>query len=207
MLPLGAAILDFGSGRKPTLDQGMRPMNCRYIGLDPAADELVLAGPEAYTESFVAPIESFIPELEEQIDLAISWQVLEHVEDISQALANIHAYLKPGGTLVSMLSGRNASFAVINRLIPERIGVFAMERLLRRPPDTVFRANYDGCTYDGLSQHLSQWSTVEIVPHYRGAGYFAFSGLTQRAYLSLEDRIVRHDKRNWATHYVIRAVK
>lgn len=200
-----ATILDFGSGRKPTLDSSKRPDFCRYIGLDPSADELERAGPTAYNEFFVAPIETFIPEIEGQIDLAISWQVLEHVDDLERSLTNVRKYLKPGGHLVSMLSGRYASFAIINRLIPERVGVAAMEHLLGREPDSVFRAKYDDCTFTRLTEHLNSWSEAEVFPHYRGAGYFRFSGLAQRAYLQYENQMLKRRHWNLASHYVIRA--
>jgi hypothetical protein len=148
-----------------------------------------------------------IPELVERVDLAVSWQVLEHVQDFGRSLENARSYLRPGGTLLSMLSGRNACFAVLNRIIPEKLGVFAMARLLNRPPDSVFRANYDGCTYDAIHKHLDTWSSVEVIPFFRAAEYLSFSRLAQRAYLLYENRVMQANKRNLATHYLIRAVK
>jgi len=206
-LPDDATILDFGSGRRPAIPREQRPARGTYIGLDVSADELELAGSDAYDERWVSVIENQIPALLNRVDFAISWQVLEHVDDLGAALSNVHAYLKPGGSLLSMVSGRNACYAIFNRVIPERIGKAAMERLLHRPSDTVFHANYDDCTYDDLMKHFNDWSFGEVIPFYRAAGYFNFSRLAQRAYLAYEDRILRSNRKNLATHYLIHAVK
>jgi SAM-dependent methyltransferase len=206
-LPENATILDFGSGRKPAISQEHRPATCTYIGLDPSFEELNLAGLGAYDEQWVSTVETLIPELLDRVDLAVSWQVLEHVHDFQLSLSNVGSYLKPGGMLLSMVSSRNACFAVLNRIIPEKLGVLAMERLLNRPPDTVFRANYDRCTYDQIIDSLNHWTSVEVIPFYRAAEYFGFSRIAQKAYLAYENRAMKAGKRNLATHYLIKAVK
>ena len=48
-----------------------------------------------------------IPFPSETFDLVISNQVLEHVEDLSAVLAEIHRVLKPGGTVLSLFPDRS----------------------------------------------------------------------------------------------------
>lgn len=206
-LDTGAVVLDIGSGRKPAIPIAQRPECCRYIGLDLSGSELAIAGPGAYSETVVAPVEQFLPALVDQVDVAVSWQVLEHVESTATAIDNVHRYLKPGGVFVAMLSSRNAAFAAINRVIPESVGKFAMEKLLRRPPDTVFRAKYDDCTYSELQPHFKNWRDVEIESHFRGAAYFRFLRPAQSAYLAYENRMLERENLDRATHYLVRAVK
>jgi SAM-dependent methyltransferase len=203
----GITILDVGSGRTPAIPVAQRPNNCRYLGLDIDADELAMALSGSYDDQYEQDLREHYRELDGQVDLAISWQVLEHIEPLADALANIRAYLKPGGQFVALLSGRNAHFALINRFVPERIGVFAMKRLLNRPPDTVFRAHYDSCTYSGLSALMGSWSEVKIIPLYRGAGYFSFLRPLARLYLVYEDWAAYSGKKDLATHYMITATK
>jgi SAM-dependent methyltransferase len=202
-LRLGMTILDVGSGRTPAIPVDKRPQGCRYIGLDVSADELALAPPGSYDQTYVSDLRVREESLVGQVDLAISWQVLEHVEPLADALDNVRGYLRPGGHFVALLSGKYALFSIINRLIPERIGVFAMERLLRRPPDTVFRAQYDACTHRGLTQMLAAWRQSEVIALYRGAGYLEFFPPVRALYLWYEDWVVQRDKKELATHYVV----
>lgn len=203
----GMTILDFGSGRRPVIPLSERPSKCRYIGLDISAAELALAPAGSYDEEYARDITNHDSALDGQIDLAVSWQVLEHVKPLSNAIDNIYSYLRADGHLVAMLSGRNAHFAVINRVVPETIGVLAMQHLLRRTPDSVFHAHYDACTYSELSRLLEAWRDVTIQPHYRGASYFNFSRSLTTIYLAFEDWLARSNKKQLATHYVISAMK
>lgn len=200
-------ILDVGSGRSPVIPVDRRPKNSRYIGLDISGSELMQAPAGSYDEQYQRDLKVHDPTLDGQIDLAVSWQVLEHIEPLSEAIDNLHAYLKPGGHFVGLLSGRNAHFALINRIIPERIGKPAMKYLLQRPPDSVFRAHYDKCTYTGLRELFDAWRKVEVAALFRGAGYLSFLRPAASLYLKYEDWAARSRKRNLATHYVIVAEK
>lgn len=200
-------VLDVGSGRAPAIPVGQRPENCRYLGLDISESELALAPEGSYDERFVQDLRDHDPRLDDQVDLALSWQVLEHIDPLAAAIENVRAYLKPGGHFVALLSGRNAYFAVINRFIPESVGVLAMKHLLGRPPDTVFRAHYDSCTHTELSTLLQAWSHVEIVPQYRGAVYLNFSRSLSKFYFLYEDWAAQSHKKDLATHYIVVATK
>jgi SAM-dependent methyltransferase len=203
----GMTILDVGSGRAPAIPIEQRPASSRYIGLDISSEELELAPSGSYNERFVRDLKDHDPALDDQIDLAISWQVLEHVEPLGDAIENVHAYLKPGGHFVVLLSGRNSHFAVINRLMPEKIGVFAMKYLLKRPPESVFRAHYDACTHSGLAALLANWDHVEIKSLFRGARYLGFFPPAVAIYTKYEDWALRSGKHDLATHYVVIARK
>jgi SAM-dependent methyltransferase len=201
----GVSILDVGSGRRPALAPGARPRGCRYVGLDVSLDELRAAPADAYDEIVVGDVGQRMRELDDQFDVVISWQVLEHVRSLSSALDNMRQYLHPGGRLVAQLSGRYALFALVARVLPHRIGARAMEKLLDREPETVFHAWYDDCSYTRLARLLEPWSSWEILPCYLGASYLSFAELLQRAYLTYEDWALRHGHRNLATHYLVSA--
>jgi SAM-dependent methyltransferase len=202
-LTKGARVLDVGSGRRPAIEPAKRPPGCNYVGLDISGSELAAASPGSYDETIEADVMKPLPSQRERFDLIVSWQALEHVAQLDQCLENLRSYLRPGGTLVSMLSGRNAGFGILNRLLPHRVGSWVMQQALDRQPDTVFPANYDGCTDDGLHERLAPWSRREVLPLYRGAGYFRFSAGLQRAYLHYEDWAFSRGMANLATHYLI----
>jgi SAM-dependent methyltransferase len=207
LLHEGMTILDVGSGRSPALPPEKRPENCLYVGLDISAEELASAPADAYDQQHILDVRHHSSDLVNSADLAISWQVLEHISPISSAIENVHSYLKPGGFFVSMLSGKNAYFSIMNRLIPEPIGVAMMKHLLRRPPETVFRAYYDSCTYSGLATQFQEWRNVEITPLYRGSNYLSFFRPAQILYLRYEDWLARGCKKDMATHYIVVAQK
>jgi SAM-dependent methyltransferase len=203
----GVAILEVGAGRSPYLAPNRRPTPSQYVGLDVAKDELEKAPPGPYHDIIVADIVERRSELLERFDLVISWQVLEHVKPSAAAIENMRCYLREGGLMLSLVSGAYSAFALLNKLVPDRVGVLAMEYLLGRDPDTVFPAKYDHCLYDPLASMLMSWREFEVVPRYRGAEYFGFARWLQRVYLWYEDWTIRTERRNLATHYLIRATR
>ncbi len=205
----GCAVLDIGSGRHPAVPLADRPPDVRYVGLDLSAEELDAAGEGAYTETVVADATTPNPELAGQFDLAISWQVLEHVRDLEATISNIRDYLKPGGLFVALFSGSWSAFGIINRLLPDRIGARIVDRTMSRTKNNVpvFPAYYDKCTARALSPLFEQWAEHEIVPLYNGAGYFGFLPPLQRIYLAYENAIYSRQTANLATHYLVRAAR
>lgn len=199
----GLDILDVGSGRRPALDPAARPPGSRYAGLDISASELELAPQGSYSDHVVADITEPVPALRGQFDLIVSWQVLEHVRDTDRALRNLHDYLRPGGRLVAILSGRFSIFGMLNSVVPAGAGVWLMERLLRRPPDSVFPAHYDRCHASALARALRDWSSADVRPIYQGGSYFNFCLPLRAAYFGYENWAERSGRANLATHYLI----
>jgi SAM-dependent methyltransferase len=197
------AILDVGSGRRPALALADRPSDCHYVGLDLLAAELERAPIGAYDEYVVADICDPVDELRDRFDLVVSWQVLEHVRDTRSAIASAHRYLRPGGTFVGLLSGRRSVNAVLNRVMPERAGVWLMRRLLHRDPESVFATHYDQCSGAELRAIMVSWEEAEITPLYLGASYFNFSPALRDAYLAYESWAWRTGRDGLATHYLV----
>lgn len=199
----GMQILDVGSGRSPALWPCDRPSGARYAGLDISASELAYAPRGSYTDHYVADVSVPLAELRDQFDLIVSWQVLEHVRDIGSALGNLHAYLRSGGRLVALLSGRYSVFGVLNAVIPSTAGVAMMRYLLRRDPESVFPAYYDRCYANALSGLLGGWSCSSVQPLYQGGAYFNFAPALRSLYFAYENWAWRSGKSNLATHYLV----
>jgi SAM-dependent methyltransferase len=195
-------VLDVGAGRYPTIASADRPPGSRYVGLDIEPTELAEADPGAYDEDVVADITEPLGR-DGEFDLIVSWQVLEHVSPLAAAIENLRLSLRPGGTLFAQLTGSNAGFALLGRLMPHALRVRIATRLLGHQEEEKFPTRYDRSSYTALERLLDQWSEVEIVPFYRGAPYFGFSRPLQRAYLAYESAIERRRLRNLATHYLV----
>lgn len=200
-------VLDIGSGRTPAIPINARPAGCEYVGLDIDVNELNLAPEGGYSRTIVADALQLRPDLLDQFDVVVTWQVLEHVLSTQQAVDCMYAYLRPGGIMVSMLSGRNSLFAIPNRVIPHRMAKFILARLLKRDPDTVFPAVYDSCTHRELAQCLARWRSSSVISLWRGADYLAFSPMLQRAYLRGENLLADHAVTDFATHYLVIGTK
>ena len=196
-------VLDVGSGKRPTIEPKARPSGCTYTGLDLSRKEMLLAPAGSYDEMVAGDITHYNGELESRFDLAVSWQLLEHVKPLQSALENIRQYLRPGGRFVGQLSATFAPYGLANRAVPHQVSTRIMKRLLARDPATVFPAYYDRCWYSALVKITETWSKVEILPRYVGATYLSFSPPLQRAYLVYENWTISHDHRNLATHYLI----
>ena len=199
----GSIVIDVGGGRHPAIARPDLPPGATYIGIDLSERELAAAPPGSYDRAILGDVVERLPDLEGCADLVVSWQVLEHVAPLSDAISNIYHYLRPGGLFVAQLSGGRSAFALVNRMIPHRLAKVAMKRLLQRDPASVFPAPYDRCTYSALSRILADWSDVRILPRYRGAEYFGFLPPLQTVYVRLEDLIVRGDHKDLATHYLV----
>ena len=200
------AVLDVGAGRSPTIGPDARPRGCRWVGLDVSAEELELAEPGAYDAAIVHDITRPLL-VEKPFDIVVSWQVLEHVERMEAALEGLRKVLRPGGTLLAQLSGRYALFAVAARWIPHALRARMMGSLLDMPPDEKFPTRYDACHPRALRRIMRRWTSVEIVPFYRGAVYLAFSRPVQRAYLGYETLAASRGWEQLATHYLVIATR
>lgn len=67
-------------------------------------------------------------------DVAVCWQVLEHLERPEAALANLSSALKPGGLLVLGVPNRRSLKARLVRLSPRRLHSFVWHRLYPSAP-------------------------------------------------------------------------
>lgn len=202
-------ILDIGAGRHPTIAASDRLPGTRYIGLDISADELHAAGADAYDEVHAVDATCRIPGLVGRVDLAVSWQVFEHVKPLDSAIDNIHEYLCEGGALISFFSGKWSAFGVVNQLIPNAIGLPLVERIMRRRQvnEPVFPAFYHRCSARGLRKITTGWRAAELMPLYCGATYFNFSPALTRLYLRYEELVRARGAENLATHYLLVAYR
>jgi SAM-dependent methyltransferase len=205
----GMSILDVGGGRHPSVLLERRPERTFYVGLDPSASEMSAAPAGSYDRMIAARAEEPIPELIGTIDLAVSWQVFEHVRSLDAVLQNLYGYLAPGGSLVSLFSGRWSAFGVINRLVPRKAVVPLVSRVGRRRDSVnpVFTAYYDLCHDSAVRRVMEGWSDIQIAPFYRGATYFNFAPALRRVYLGYENVICATQWRNAATHYLLIATR
>lgn len=203
----GATVLDVGPGRNPTIVPSARPPGTWYVGLDASEHELRAAPDGSYDETVVGDAEVPVPGLIGRFDVIVSWYVLEHIRHLDRAAAVFYSYARPGGWFVACLAGRNAVFAVANRMLPPPIAARLVARLRDRPLESVFRTHYDHCTDRGLREAFFCWQDLHIVPLWHAADYFDRLPRLQRIYLRYENWIAERAVTSLCTNYVVAARK
>jgi SAM-dependent methyltransferase len=113
-------LYDIGGGSLPqVLKEEKERLNIRNIGFDIAEEELLAAPPGSYDELVIADLTQYSGRGD--ADLVICRSVLEHVPDNSLAFRSLASIMKPGGKLILFLPSREAWFARLNLVLPEKI--------------------------------------------------------------------------------------
>ncbi|NQU32514.1 MAG: class I SAM-dependent methyltransferase [Bacteroidetes bacterium] len=111
-------VADIGCGGGSFIDN-IKGLAENIIAIEPTAmyqDSLRKRGYEVY--SYVSEA---IVKQEESVDLAVSFQVIEHVQNPRSFLAEIYDLLKPGGTLLIATPNRND---ILMKLLPDEFPSF-----------------------------------------------------------------------------------
>jgi SAM-dependent methyltransferase len=141
----GATIYDVGGGSQPFVDAEMRQrLNLRTIGIDIDGDQLAAAPEGTYDSVIVADICGYRGASDG--DIVICQAVLEHVHDTRKAIHSIASILKPDGFAYIFAPSRNAVFARLNLVLPQKFKetiLFAVSPEVKNHQG--FPARYDHC--------------------------------------------------------------
>src|SRR5437667_334350 len=111
------SIVDIGGGKQPLLSsERKRALGVRVVGLDVDAAELARAPRGAYDEVVCADITSYRGN--RSAELVICQALLEHVPNVSAALASLSTIVRDGGVAVLFVPSKNAWFSRLNRALP-----------------------------------------------------------------------------------------
>jgi len=140
-------MLDIGGGANPTLPaEFIRGQQLEYTLLDISQAELDKAPPE-YHKLRLDITGGTPPRGSGGYDLAFSKMLAEHVTQGEKLHQNVFALLKEGGMAVHFFPTLYAFPFVVNRLIPERLAAWLLDKL--SPRDKIqqgkFPAYYSWC--------------------------------------------------------------
>lgn len=171
----GITVYDVGGGKQPYIDgETKRRLGLKVVGLDIDAGELARAPAGLYDEVVCADITRFSGP--GTADLLVCQALLEHVSDVEAAFRSITSILRPGGQAVIFVPSRNAVFARLNLLLPEKLKRWILFKIF--PQARVgagFPSYYDHCTpreFRGLIR-TNGLREIEFRPYYQSA-YFSF---------------------------------
>jgi len=171
-----SVIYDIGGGKNPymTADLKAKFENCYVIGLDMNKNELLSAPAGIYNKIIVSDISYY--EGNKDGDEVICLALLEHVKNVEAGLRGIASCLKRQGYMFMFVPSKNALYARINVMLPERMkrmilfALFSHKRELHG-----FPAYYDRCTPHDIKRIVPSLG-FEVVEekYYYISSYFSF---------------------------------
>jgi SAM-dependent methyltransferase len=116
----GAIVYNLGGGSRPCISaEDKVRLNLTVVGVDISADELAAAPPGVYDETTVADLCTFVGRAD--ADIVVCQATLEHVPDTPAAMRGLSTTVKPGGRVLIFAPSRNAMFARMNLVLPEKL--------------------------------------------------------------------------------------
>jgi 2-polyprenyl-3-methyl-5-hydroxy-6-metoxy-1,4-benzoquinol methylase len=116
--PGAAAVLDVGCSRGATADALRARGVQRITGIEPDAEDAAAAA-EVYDEVLCARLESVTADFTGRFDAVLFGDVLEHLEDPSEALVRVRPWLAPGGAVIASVPNLG-HWAIVDDLIRGR---------------------------------------------------------------------------------------
>lgn len=148
-------ILDAGAGQRCVYSDGRQ----RVVGADALLRELRSNNQIKF--GVVADLEQDFPFRSNSLDAVTACYFIEHVSDSEKFIKNVAMVLRPEGMLFLLFPCRYAPFAIINRMLPNKL----TSKLLRRFVEGShggFPANYDNCWPSRMQRILAQ-NGLEVV--------------------------------------------
>lgn len=168
-------IYDVGGGKQPFIDARRKAaLRLNVVGIDISEQELSRAPVGAYDKTVCADIARHTGTGDG--DIVICQAVLEHVRDTEGAIQSIASLLKPGGKALIFVPSRNAAFARLNLLLPQKVKqwiLFAVYPTTRTAQG--FPSFYARCTPAGMMA-LAKANNLRLedARYYYISSYFSF---------------------------------
>jgi ubiquinone/menaquinone biosynthesis C-methylase UbiE len=164
----GLVVYDIGGGARPCVDlETKRHLGLTVTGLDIDEEELTKAPRGLYDCTIVTDITTYREQ--NAADLVVCKSTLEHVHSTEAALATMARLLSPGGTLLVFVPWRNALYARLNVLLPQRLKLLLLSAFMPDRCDELgFPAKYDHCTPRDLCRFTTNYGLQikELRPYY-----------------------------------------
>lgn len=172
----GKVVVDVGGGKSCPFAKFRKPeLNTKIIAVDVSSESL--SENRDADETRVANIMRELPFEDDSVDLVVSRSVLEHLQSVEEFVKNSKSILKPGGHFIHLFPSKFAPFALINQLLPNRLGKRVLHLLF---PATKgiggFPAFYDNCHHSAIVSLLEKhgFEVREEHAYYFQSAYFGF---------------------------------
>lgn len=155
-------VADMGAGNyTPWAHRRPQDRHLQLIGVD--VSEEAMERNVVVDKKVVANITGKLPFEGGEVDLITSRSVLEHLEDVEAFVAEANRVIRDGGHTIHLFTGKFAWFALVNRLLNNRV---AKRVLYLLHPDSRdkggFPTHYDHC-YHSAIRSVFQRNGFEII--------------------------------------------
>jgi SAM-dependent methyltransferase len=168
-------VVDVGAGKKWNFPGHYKAWyGIELIGIDIDADEMMPN--QLLDQKIVCDAVEEIPLPPNSVDLVMINSGIEHFANNEKFLQNAYSILRPGGYLLAQFPGRFSPFAIINRMLPQRISRKLLDKFTDSPGELGFKAIYDRTNYSSFKQIISNTGFKEAyyVPGFYSSYYFEF---------------------------------
>ena len=173
-LPDESQVLDLGGGRRFIYGKSVNPKGRLHItAVDISPAELALNSD--VSETFVADVSETLPLPDSSVDLILSRALLEHVDGVPSAIANMARVLKAGGVALHMVPCRYSLFGMAARILPFGPLLRLTHLIMPQTRGHVeFPVVYDHCWPQALEQEFLRngFSEVRCEITWACPGYF-----------------------------------
>ena len=168
-------VYDVGGGKTPSLSRDQKDQfNLTIVGLDISDTELGRAPDGIYDEIICADICRYVGKAD--ADLVICRALLEHVRNTEDAFRGLETILKREGKLLIQVPSRNAVYARLNLLLPQKLKEAILDNVFPESKQIQgFPAFYNQCTKNGFRRlGLKYRMNIREERFYFSSSYFKF---------------------------------
>ncbi len=179
-------VIDVGAGKSWHFPQWCKEAyGVRLVGLDIDGAEMV--GNASLDEAIECDVTQSIPVEPNSADLVTAYSGVEHFSDNHAFLKHAYQALRPGGALIAQFPNDLAPFAIINRLLPEKLKMRLLHALVPGSEGVLgFKIHYDRIRpsrFKTIAKDVG-FEVEYYYPGYYSSGYFAaFTPIYMLSYL------------------------
>ena len=167
-------VVDIGGGKALEYRDRVEPSEAYIIAVD--VSEAELSENTDVDEKRVADVTRALPFDDGEVDVLTSSSVLEHLDELGGFLDEAARVVSEGGLMVHLFPSRYASFAIINRALPETLKRRLLYSLYPNTKGVCgFPANYDHCYASAIVRECERRGfTIEVLElsYYGSSDYY-----------------------------------
>jgi SAM-dependent methyltransferase len=164
-------VLDVGAGKRWHFTPSLKGRNMNLIGFD--VDDAEMAENALLDQRISGDACKSLGVPDHSVDLVMGRAVIEHLHDTASFLECANRALREDGRLIVTFANRYAPFAILNRILPQRVSRWLLAHLLPGSSGILgFEAFYDRASFREFKQSLTD-AGFEIEEEY--ASYFSTS--------------------------------
>ena len=165
------SVLDVGAGKQWHFSPSLKGRNMNLIGFD--IDHAEMAGNALLDQQICGDACASLGVPDQSVDLIMGRAVVEHLHDTASFLQSANRALRDEGRLIVTFANRYAPFAILNRILPQRVTRWLLFHLVPGASEVLgFTAFYDRASFREFKQSLAD-AGFEIEEEY--ASYFSTS--------------------------------